>query len=91
MLSQNMEKFTNDSDDTNDISIKNIQRVLLEAMAEKIWDMFHSKIPTHVLERMLKIIAQASSLLAINGSFLHVIESILLQIYSLNRDSSVAI
>jgi hypothetical protein len=87
ILSQNLEKLTNDGDQTQDVSIKDIQRVLLETMAEKIWNIFHLKSPTYAVERMIGSVSESSSLLTVNGGFLHVIESILLQIYSIKGSS----
>jgi DNA polymerase III gamma/tau subunit len=83
MLSQNMEKMTADGDEVKDASVKDIQRVLLETITEKIWNIFHSKSPAHAVDRMIKIVSKSSAPLAVNGSFLHVIESILLQMYAL--------
>ncbi|MDR2371591.1 MAG: hypothetical protein LBD60_00365 [Puniceicoccales bacterium] len=82
ILSQNIEKLAADDDKVKNASMKDIQRVLLEAIKEKIWNIFHSKIPPHAMQHMIKIISQSSFLLAVNGSFLHVIESILLQMYT---------
>jgi DNA polymerase-3 subunit delta' len=82
MLSQNIEKLATDDGETKNASIKDIQRILLETIEEKVWNIFHSKIPAYAVKHMIKIISQSSSLLAVNGGFLHVIESILLQIYT---------
>jgi DNA polymerase III delta prime subunit len=84
MLSQNLEKFANDSDKIKNASIKDIQRVLLEAVTEKIWNIFHSQLLAHSIEQMMKIISKSSTILAVNGSFLHVMESIFLQIYQIS-------
>ncbi|MDR2812639.1 MAG: hypothetical protein LBB05_02525 [Puniceicoccales bacterium] len=80
-LSRNLEKLSSDNDEIKNASTKDIQRVLLKAITEKIWNIFYGKISIHVAERMIKIISKSSSLLTVNGSFLHVIENILLQIY----------
>jgi DNA polymerase-3 subunit delta' len=81
VLSKDLEKFTNDGDEVKNVSLKDIQRVLMAAISEKIWNIFHGKVPIHALVRMVKIISKSSSLLSVNGSFLQVIESIFLQIY----------
>ncbi|MDR1435079.1 MAG: hypothetical protein LBI77_01585 [Puniceicoccales bacterium] len=79
-LSRNMENFEKNSGE-NKPSIRDIHRLLLKRMVEIIWNIFHSKSPTHCVERSLKIVAKSSSILAFNGSFAHAIESILFQLY----------
>jgi replication-associated recombination protein RarA len=82
MLSQNLEQLTSDDGEAKHPSMKDIQRILLATVTEKIWNIFHSKIPAYAVERMVKIISKSSSLLAVNGRFLHVIESIHYQMYA---------
>ncbi|MDR1906718.1 MAG: hypothetical protein LBQ03_00635 [Puniceicoccales bacterium] len=84
MLSLNLEKFANDDDGAKNVSMKDIQRVLLEAITEKIWNTFHSQSPAYAVEQMIKIVSKSSLILTVNGSFLHVIESILLQLHQMN-------
>jgi hypothetical protein len=83
-LAQSLEQFADDDDEIKNMSTKDIQRILLESVAEKIWNIFHLKLPAHTVEQMIKIISKSSLLLAVNGSFSHVIESILLQLYEMN-------
>jgi DNA polymerase III delta prime subunit len=87
-LSSNMGNLTNDSDEVKDVSAKDIQRVFLKTVKEKVWNIFHLKMPIHAIEYMMKNIEESSLLLAVNGSFLHVAESILLQIYAINCSAS---
>ncbi|MDR1590859.1 MAG: hypothetical protein LBR92_02585 [Puniceicoccales bacterium] len=83
-LSSNMGKFTNGSDEIKDVSMKDIQRVFLETVKKKIWNVFYLKIPVHAMEYMMEVIAKSALLLTVNGSFLHVTESILLQVYEIH-------
>jgi hypothetical protein len=86
ILSKNMENFENRDRDseTENTPAEDIYPPLLSAITEKIWCVFHRKIPAHRLEQMIKTVSEASPILSMNGSFLHVIENILLNLYQIN-------
>jgi DNA polymerase III delta prime subunit len=86
ILSKNIENFENNEQDGDkkNISIKDIYSPLLRAITEKIWHISHGKIPPHSLEHRIEIVSKSSLILTVNGSFLHVIENILLQLYQMN-------
>jgi DNA polymerase III delta prime subunit len=79
-VSRNMANFEKNNGE-NSPSIKDVYRLLLKEIGKIIWNIFHSKSPIYCIERSLKIVSKSSSILAFNGSFTHVIESILLQLY----------
>jgi hypothetical protein len=86
ILSKNMENFENHGrgSETENTTIEDIYSPLLNAITEKIWHVFHKKIPAHCLEQIIKTVSEASTILSMNGSFLHVIENILLNLYQIN-------
>lgn len=84
MLSRSLEKFTKNGDGVENVSMKDIQRILLDMVIEKVWNIFHFRLSPHFIERMVKIILKSSTILAVNGSFLHVMENALLQIYQIS-------
>ncbi|MDR2200771.1 MAG: hypothetical protein LBN94_01515 [Puniceicoccales bacterium] len=80
-LSESMENLEKKGDPSKDSeTIRDVQQYLLRAVSRAIWQIFSQKIPPHTMERLLSVIDQCSSMLAINDSFVHAIEYILFQI-----------
>jgi hypothetical protein len=83
-LSANLEGFEkNVSAEENHSSSRAIFAVLLRRLTEKVWQNFHKKTSAHRVEQMVESIAKFSQILIFNGSFLHVMEAILLQFYQI--------
>ncbi|MDR3317478.1 MAG: hypothetical protein LBS71_01585 [Puniceicoccales bacterium] len=81
-LSKIIEDFDkNEHENEKNISIKEVQQWLLKDIIAMVWDIFHSISPAYFVHQLIKIISKSSLILVFNGSFTHVMESILLQFH----------
>jgi DNA polymerase-3 subunit delta' len=85
-LSANLDSFEKNNPEESHTSLKTIYSVLLRRQTEIVWKNFYQKISAHEIEQMMKWMTKASLMLVFNGSFSHVMESILLQFYQMKNN-----
>jgi hypothetical protein len=88
IFSKSMENFEGSTrgSEKESAAINDIYPLLLRTITEKIWHVFYKKIAPQALEQLIQTVSEASLILSVNGSFLHILEIILLQLYPINGD-----